>query len=208
VSTESRPNRELVVYALYLMGGDSRPVHTEDLALKCFELFPASFSWVKHPQYPDKDIVRVALTDARKDRYGGLVEGRAGQKRGLTAKTSREPTADGWTLTSRGIEWIHANRKQLEVLAGAGRVKEHRQQTLRQLKRMKDHPLYAQYLDSPDRFAPGIGQIADLLRCRVDAQPEIWRKRFESVQRQAESAEQPDVLRFIRICQEAYMQQR
>ncbi len=41
------PNSELVVYALYLLGGESHPVHTEDVALKCFELFPDSFSWVK-----------------------------------------------------------------------------------------------------------------------------------------------------------------
>jgi hypothetical protein len=204
----SPPNRELVVYALFLLGGDLKPVHTEDIALKCHELFPGSFSWVKHPEYPDKDVVRVALTDARKDHYGALVEGRAGQKRGLSAKTKRDPIPDGWTLTSRGIAWVQSKREELELLAGTGRVKEHRQQLLRQLKRIKDHPLYAQFLDSPDRFAPAIGQIADLLRCRVDAEPQIWRKRFESVQRQAESAEQPEVLRFIRMCQEAYTQQR
>ena len=100
------PNRQLVVYGLYLLGGESKPVHTEDITLKCFELFPTSFSWVKHPHLPDKDIVRVALTDARKAPHGAMVEGRAGERRGLAAKTRRLPVEDGWMLTPMGASWI------------------------------------------------------------------------------------------------------
>lgn len=195
------------MYALYLLGGDTTPIHTEDIALKCFELFPGSFSWVKYPQYPDKDIARVALTDARKGQHGALVEGRAGQKRGLTAKTRRKPVEDGWVLTSRGVEWVRGKLGELELLAGAGHLKAHRQKVLRHLKRIRDHRLFAQYLDSPDRFFPMIGDIADLLRCRVDAESDIWQGRFETIRRQAESAEQQDILNFIAECKRAYDQQ-
>ena len=44
MTAKTYPNRQLVVYALYLLGGDTERVHTEDIALRCFELFPASFS--------------------------------------------------------------------------------------------------------------------------------------------------------------------
>jgi hypothetical protein len=202
------PNRELVVYALYLLGGDTGRVHTEDVALKCFELFPAAFSWVKYPQYPDKDIVRVALTDARKEQYGALVDGRTGQKRGLSAKTLREPVDDGWALTSHGIEWIQDNLSWLQRTVGIAHVKEHRQKVLRQLKRIREHRLFVQYLDSPGRFFPMVGQIADLLRCRVDAEVDIWQERFGKIRRQAESSDQQDVLDFIRKCERAYVEQR
>jgi hypothetical protein len=201
------PNRELVVYALYLLGGDTERVHTEDIALKSFDLFPASFSWVKYPQHPDKDIVRVALTDARKEQHAALVEGRTGQKRGLTAKTRRKPVEDGWLLTSRGIQWIQENLVGLERIAGGGRGKEHRQKVLRQLKRVREHHLFAQYVDSPERFFPMVGQIADLLRCRVDAELDIWQQRFEKIRRQAESVNQQDVLEFIMKCERAYREQ-
>lgn len=200
------PNRELVVYAAYLLGGDAERVHTEDIALKCFELFPASFSWVKHAQYPDKDIVRVALTDARKEQYGALVEGRTGQKRGLTAKTLRRPMDDGWALTSSGVQWIQKNLADLERLAG-GPVKQHRQKVLKQLKRVREHRLFRLYVDSPDRFFPAVGQIADLLRCRVDAEPPVWQERFEKLRRQAEAAGQQDVFDFAAKCREAYLHQ-
>src|SRR5439155_12986110 len=100
-----RANRELVVYCLYIAGGITERIHTEDLALKCWELFPDSFSWTKYPQYPDKDIVRVALTDARKDKYGGLVSGRV--EGHATGAAHGEP--EGWVLTDKGLAWIKDN---------------------------------------------------------------------------------------------------
>ncbi|MDQ7842089.1 MAG: hypothetical protein RDU83_13875 [bacterium] len=193
---------------MYLLGGDTSRVHTEDITIKCFELFPASFSWVKHTKYPDKDIVRVALTDARKEQNGALVEGRAGQNRGLTAKTRRRPVDDGWMLTSRGIAWIEQNRTTIEGIAGSDLVKQHRQKILRQLKRVRDHRLFVQYADSPERFVPMLGQIADLLKCRVDAEHDVWQQRFDRIRRQAQSADQQDVLDFITRCEQAYATQR
>jgi hypothetical protein len=79
---------------------------------------------------------------------------------------------------------------------------------LRELKRIKDHQLYAQYLDSPDRFYPTIGAIADLLRCRVDAEEEIWQQRFETIQSKAQVADQDEILKFIVLCKQACMKQR
>jgi len=200
------PNRHLAVYVLHILGGDTKRIHTEDIALKCFELFPHSFSWVKHTQYPDKDIVRIALCDARKSKYGSLVEGRAGKSQGLTAKTNRKPLSDGWRLTPSGIEWIRENHGTFKEYVESGQTKDHRQKILRELKRIKDHPLYIQFMDSPDRFFPTIGAMAELLRCRVDAEEEVWEQRFEAVQRKAQVANQPDVLKFIDLCKQACLE--
>ncbi len=203
----SPPNRELVVYALYLLGGDSRRVHTEDVAVKCHELFPDSFSWTRYPQFPDKDVVRVALTDARKPKYGGVVEGRAGQRLGQSAKTQRKPIEDGWALTEAGAQWIREHASSLDEYAGAGAVKEHRQKVLKQLARIRAHWLFGRYEEDPERFNPMVGDIADLLRCRVDAERRIWDSRFEKVRRQSTAAGQEDVLDFISLCQEAVNRQ-
>jgi len=197
--TSDIPNRHLAVYGLFLLGGDTNYVHTEDIALKCFELFQHSFSWVKYPEYPDKDIVRIALCDARKEKYGGLVEGRAG----------RGPLVnDGWRLTAEGVEWIKEHRQQVEGFAASGIVKEHRQKILRDLKRVKDHTLYGEYLHHRDLFSPRIGNIAELMRCRVDAEEEIWEQRFQAIERKAQTAEQKEVVEFIGLCRKAYLRQR
>lgn len=197
-----------MLYALYLLGGDSKRIHTEDIALKCFQLFPRSFSWAKYSQYPDKDIVRVALTDSRKKKNGALVEGRTGQKRGQTGKTNRPPIEDGWTLTVEGITWIKSNLDGLEKYGGIEQVKDHRQKILKQLKRIREHPLFLRYVSGSEEFTPRIGEIADMLRCRVDAEEEIWRERFKKALLQSESVGQNDIIQFLKKCEDAYMSQR
>lgn len=201
-------NREIVVYALYLLGGATRKCHTEDIALKCFELAPDSFSWTKHTQYPDKDIVRVALTDARKNKYGGVIDGRTGQSRGQFQKTQREPTTDGWILTDAGVTWIEQNFQRLQILGSDAPAKEHRQKTLKFLGRVRKHKVFKQYEDDTDRFYPTIGDLADLLRCRVDADEAVWRERFERIKRHALVSGQNEITGFVEKGIEAYEKQR
>ena len=202
------PNRELVVYALALLGGESRRLHTEDVAKKCYELFPASFSWTRYPEFPDKDIVRVALTDARKDKYGALVDGRSGEKQGQFRTTQRSPVSDGWTLTEAGVAWIKENEIRLEVHGGTGSFKSHRQRVLKQLSKVRKHSLYLSYLNNKEEFTPSIGDIAALVRCRVDAPREVWMARFSTIENRAKVADQETIIDFIQRCQDAYEDQR
>ena len=194
------PNFQLVVYVLSLLGGESKSVHTEDIALKCHELFSDSFSWTKYPDRPDKEVVRTGLMDARKEKHGQLVKGRSGRE--------VHKVADGWMLTEGGIEWLKKNHIKFEALAGSGELKEHRQKLLQQLTRLKQHGLYKKFLAERERFSPSIGELADMLRCRVDADPTVWQRRLESVSKKARAAEQSEIVEFIEICETAYSQQR
>ena len=206
--TKATPNRDLVVWALHLLGGAVSRVHTEDIARKAHELFPDSFSWTRYPELPDKDIVRVALTDARKPKYGALIEGRTGQHRGHSGKTKRGPQTDGWTLTAAGAKWVLSNQKRLEGLGrSVGLPKEHRQKVLKKLARIRSHRLFAEFIKDPAEFSPEIGALAELFRCRVDASREIWEARLEAVRKMGRISEQKDVLRFTDACEAAYRTQ-
>ncbi len=198
------PNRELVVYVLSLLGGESRRVHTEDIAAKCHELFPASFSWTKYTHFPDKDIVRVALIDARKEQWGALVEGRAGEGRGLAAKTKREALPDGWMLTSRGIQWLHDSAGRLESLSLQPVAKPHRQRILKELARLRSHSLFSRFAADQAAFSASVGEIADFLRCRVDAPSEVWTSRFAALRGKGTVADQRDIVSFLQICETTY----
>ncbi len=201
----SRPsNRELVVYGLEQSGGGVRRVHTEDVALKCHELFPDAFSWTRHPNLPDKDIVRVALTDARKEQYGALVTGRAGQTRRKSAKTN----PDGWILTEAGVAFVRKHGARLAAFAGSADKKDHRQTVLKQLRRIKEHRLFRQYRDDPERFHAPIGQLAELMRCRVDAGPQVWRKRFESTRLAIAAVEDERLVDFLQRLERSFQDQR
>ena len=103
---------DVVVYALASLGGVHSTVHTEDIAAKCYKLAPSRFSWslekYRSCGWPDKYIVKTALEDAKKDKYGSLVEG----------AYALELAKDGWWLTPEGAVWMKRSQKRIERSLG------------------------------------------------------------------------------------------
>ena len=200
----ARANRELVVYGLYLAGGATDRIHTEDVTLKCWELFPDSFSWTKYPQYPDKDIVRVTLTDARKDKYGALVSGRV---EGHASGAGRaEP--EGWILTENGLAWIKDNMHLFGNDTANYERKAHRQLILRRVKELKTSDLYRRFVESNTAFSPSIGELAAFFKCRVDASEAVWERRLSGIRRLGIDAAEDAVGQFVAACSIAYRRER
>jgi hypothetical protein len=199
-----RANRALVVYCLYVAGGVTERVHTEDLALKCWELFPDSFSWTKYPKYPDKDIVRVALTDARKDKYGALVSGRVEGK--ASGVGHGEP--EGWLLTDKGLGWIKDNLSLFGDDPAKHERKAHRQVLLRRVKKLTTSDLYRRFEESSTSFSPSIGELAAFLLCRVDANEAVWERRLAEIRRLGIDAGEDAIGRFAAACSDLYHRER
>ena len=98
--TDSTSQIEVVTLALYLQGGDTKAVDTEDVAIKAHELAPGRFSWRKYPDQINLELVRVYLSAAKDPtRGGGFIEG-----------TGRS----GWTLTPAGLAWAKKAAGKLE----------------------------------------------------------------------------------------------
>ena len=68
-------NIEIVTIAVYLLGGDSKYVDTEDIAIKTNELAPGRFTWRKYPEQINIDNVRKRLSDAKNVKKGGFLLG-------------------------------------------------------------------------------------------------------------------------------------
>lgn len=90
-------NHEFVVLALYLVGGASASVDTEDVAIQVNQMAPGKFTWRKHKDQINLDAVRVFLSDAKKDKNGRMVAGSG---------------RDGWRLTQEGLAFAKAAAKQ------------------------------------------------------------------------------------------------
>ncbi len=89
--TTGPSNSEVVTLAVFMLGGDKRPVDTEDVAVKAHELAPTRFSWRKYPDRINLELVRVYLSDAKKPDKGGYLDG-SGRV--------------GWSLTPAGLRWV------------------------------------------------------------------------------------------------------
>lgn len=89
---------EAVTVALYSLGGAEGPVDTEDIAIHAHRLAPDMFSWKKYPDMVDKELVRVALSDARL------------KKNWVVGSHDR----GGWLLTPDGQRFARKNESLLE----------------------------------------------------------------------------------------------
>jgi hypothetical protein len=146
-------NHEVATYALWRAGGVTRAIDTEDVALLCWQMAPTRFSWKSYPQFPDKEIIRFALADAKKIKYGGLVQGSG---------------AEGWLLTMNGVKWVELNLeviRQLDSAATHSRVHRGDDQQLRQAQQ---HHLFQQWR-SGNTEPPRYYDVADLARLPADA---------------------------------------
>jgi len=96
--TDGARQLDVVILAVHLLGGSQKSVDTEDVAVKADELAPGMFSWRKYPEQINLELVRVALSDAKKPNYGQLLSG-----------SGRE----GWRLSTAGLEWVRSSGEAL-----------------------------------------------------------------------------------------------
>lgn len=92
-------NIEYVAFAAYLLSAFEKPVDTEDIAIKAYEIAPERFSWKKYSNQINLEAVRKRLYDARLEKNGSHVDGSDKQ---------------GWILTQKGMTWAEAIANQFE----------------------------------------------------------------------------------------------
>ena len=122
---------EAVTLALYALGGADASFDTEDVAIRVSEIAPGMFAWQKYPDRIDKELVRVALSDARlKKRYvvGSHNKG-------------------GWMLTAAGQEYARANSDRLAGAPVERRRGKDDQQHKRERARMLTSRAYERFVD-------------------------------------------------------------
>ena len=121
-------NHEIVTLAVYILGGESKEIDTEDIALKVNELAPGRFNWRKYHDQINIENVRTFLSDAKKIKNGAYLLG-SGKK--------------GWLLTEKGVAFAKQHLKELNKskLARTPLSQEERRWMHREKMRMLTHPV-------------------------------------------------------------------
>lgn len=133
---------EAVTLAAYTLGGADRALDTEDIAVRVAELVPGMFSWqkVEHHDRIDKELVRVALSDARL------------KKKFVVGSHDK----GGWMLTPQGRHFAERNTKHIEgkpIERSRGRDE---RQLERERIRLLSSDAFVQFRESGD-----IGKVTD-----------------------------------------------
>lgn len=119
-SISERNNVDVVLLAMYLLGGHLKTIDTEDVAVKAHELSPGRFSWRKYKDQIDIERVRVRLSGASHDGKLSGVHSRGWRLTAVGTRYVQEtlldlPLGDG-PKVSIGLadrSWISSERKRL-----------------------------------------------------------------------------------------------
>jgi|SRR5208282_788480 len=94
-NNNSFSNKEIGILSVYLLGGESKYIDTEDIAIKADALAPGRFLWRKYKNQINMEVVRKRLSDAKTD--GNLL--------GSYSK--------GWILSEIGLQYAKEYVKEL-----------------------------------------------------------------------------------------------
>lgn len=193
---------DIVIYALYELGGWQERIHTEDIALRCFKIAPSKFSWVKHKEYPDLMAVWFALGDAKKERYGALVVGGSERKKG-----SGKDSFGGWRLSEKGLQWIKDNKPRIEEALHGSMSPDTRLLEDRRLKTLIRSQAYYKYITQGEKAEISHAEFAESLVCTVNTKPEILLERLEQLFSAADTLKQNEVKQYINYCRHRFSKQ-
>lgn len=186
-------NMHIAVYALSLLGGTYKKVHTEDIAIRCKEIAPNRFRWQLH-DYPDKELVRKALVHASESKNGSLVAGRSGMEQ-------RGKSRDGWQITPAGAEWLRNNESLFEnSLRRSSGATIPKREAQRFLKTIRSEPAFQLYLSKRNLADVSRYMFTDLLNCSPDAPQETVKAKFDRLHSIAELVNDRQVLEFLAAC--------
>ncbi len=197
--TANTTNVDVVVFALADLGGTSRSVHLEDISVRAAELSPGAFRWDrdKYADRVDKDKVRVSLTDAQKDKYGGLVSAVGAKRAGVSKPT------DAWQLTPSGVEWLLNNRERLGEAFQAELPGLKKGQAQRVRDRIANSELYGEYART-GRVENSPFAFADLVEASPDADKSVIQRHFDELSSQVRLLRDPDLQRFLDRCAQTH----
>ena len=190
----------IAVYALSLIGGAHKKVHTELVAQKCLELAPERFKWTNF-SYPDKELVRKALFHASEQRNGALVIGRAGMEQ-------KGKLRDGWQLTPAGAEWVREHEGLMENLRRPGSSVEAvpKRDAERLLRRIRSETAFNAFArtGTVDDVTPYM--FTDMLNCSPDAPPDTIRAKYQRLLANAQLIGDSEMIAFLSACGTRFQQ--
>ncbi len=190
-------NIDVALIALLQLGGFERRVHTEQVAVKAFELDPARFGWrlkeFREKGFPDKEPVRIALMDAAKEKYGALVDGRSGVE-------SSGKDADGWTFTPAGARWIREREANIGRRLGLQKSKLPQTETARFVKQIKSQPLFTSFKENQELVDESPFAFTDMLNVSPDASRAVVNRKFQRLRSTAELSGDDEVCGFLEAC--------
>jgi len=182
------PQEVKCLAAVGYIGGKTKLVNTEDVAIQLWKWLPEDYGWVKYKKYPDKQMPKRGLTSIRT--YEWVVGG-----------MSQKITEDGYQLTPVGIDIY---KKVESIIPGTEGSKVSRKEVMFLNNKIGNSKLYKDYEITKDRGQNiNISEfdICDLLES-IPGMAEQTRKNFYHYLTLSIKNEKKDFIEFLNFIKE------
>jgi hypothetical protein len=191
-STGEITNKDLVLFALYELGGAEKLVHTEEVAVQVFQ-YPLGrqwYQWEKYPEYPDKERVARELRRLKNTKGNALVKGHVN----IGAKKDR---LDGWMLTAAGVDRINSIEKKILAALGREEVTHFKYDIGKVRSRITATSCYKLYLLDSNLKEANDHDFTDMLYCLPDASNQRIRDAYDKLLASAKAVSATDLIDFL-----------
>jgi len=194
-------NTDIVLYALYRLGGATKKVHTEYIAWEAYKFAKEKFSWslpkFRDKGFPDKTTARYALESAKKIKY---ITGRAGKDKGGAE-------SEGWKFTSTGVKWMIKNEKKIAGLLEnyipiSATLPQHKAE--RFIKKIKSKKIFVEFKKSLNLKFSNIYDFVDMLNCSPDAHEKVLKNQFDQIKTNANLINDKELKKFVNLCEKKF----
>lgn len=172
---------EAVTLALFALGGADTAADTEDIAVRVAALAPGMFAWRKYPKLIDKELVRVALSDARLKKHWVV----GSHDRG------------GWLLTPAGREVARGNEALLEGAKEVRRSGRDERHLERERVRLLTSSALARIREGGDLDDITIDEADEFFRINVYVEGQARERKIARIENQF--GDDPDLAAAVRI---------
>lgn len=182
MTAEPTTNSDVLLWALFELGGADAFVDVEEVFLRAFELAPMRLSWRTRDDIPDLKKCSKALREIETKKPGLLV------KQGSYLRR----------LTVDGQQWIEDNLDRLAEALGSDRIVQppRARFSSRLVSEAARSEVFEQW-STQHVLADQKWRFAELLRCAPDSSRSIWRSRLETLRSAAYSAGRTELLEFL-----------
>jgi hypothetical protein len=192
-------NKDLVLFALYELGGAQKLVHTEDVAVQVFR-YPLGkqwYQWERYAEYPDKERVARELRRLKNAKGTAFVKGHVN----IGAKKDR---LDGWMLTAAGVDRIRAIEKQIMAGLGKEEVTHCKYKLDKLIRRITTTSCYQIYLKDPTLSEAKDHDFTDMLYCLPDASSQRVQDAYDKFLANAKDIGATDLIKFLEVARERF----